>query len=548
MAQQPVNIGGAVNDNTGDPFRTAFTKLNANDTELYALQSQTINAAAIDFAGAGSNENKITAAIAAAVTAGAARVFVPAAMLPYDASLVSFDDSIQMVREGGSFDSYDIQAYGAAMDGVTDATVAIQAAIDAVCALGVTILGGLVYLPPGRAAISATLTVPQNKHVSFSGTGRNSALLWIGGNNDIMLHYVGGNAGPDCKAYVEKIGFVATGQTGIVAIASGSATVNFGMINFSVKQCTFQGVDIALETFTETDELVFEDNWLLAYYVAGVRATGGGSNSNFHIKHNHFQGGTAGTWALDHTGGANVEFEGNTVQSGSAGLCGVRLNTVGGFRFANTYFEVNSTFGATDGPMLALEGCTDGVIEINHSTGDTGNYPITIDATCDNIRIGPNNHGVSGGTPLAMINIASGATNIWIMGKQTVTGGSFLPYVGAVSMYAADEVVTTAKPVNHFNGNVNVASPDSADLFTIPPASAYLVYMKSASDSVYALAIANRTASGGAMIFAIKESSANLVFAPFGIRYVEGKAGKKRYPYSTALGAGGPRFKSGRPD
>lgn len=35
-AQQPVNVGTVGNDHTGDPLRTAYTKLNANDAELYA--------------------------------------------------------------------------------------------------------------------------------------------------------------------------------------------------------------------------------------------------------------------------------------------------------------------------------------------------------------------------------------------------------------------------------------------------------------------------------------------------------------------------------
>lgn len=34
-AQQPVNVGTTANDHTGDPARTAFIKLNANDAELY---------------------------------------------------------------------------------------------------------------------------------------------------------------------------------------------------------------------------------------------------------------------------------------------------------------------------------------------------------------------------------------------------------------------------------------------------------------------------------------------------------------------------------
>lgn len=37
MAQQLVNVGAAPNDDTGDPFRTAFIKLNENFTEVYTI-------------------------------------------------------------------------------------------------------------------------------------------------------------------------------------------------------------------------------------------------------------------------------------------------------------------------------------------------------------------------------------------------------------------------------------------------------------------------------------------------------------------------------
>lgn len=36
MAKQTINIGTVANDKTGDQLRTAFTKTNANFTELYA--------------------------------------------------------------------------------------------------------------------------------------------------------------------------------------------------------------------------------------------------------------------------------------------------------------------------------------------------------------------------------------------------------------------------------------------------------------------------------------------------------------------------------
>ena len=35
MAKQIINIGQSANDKSGDPLRTAFTKVNENFTELY---------------------------------------------------------------------------------------------------------------------------------------------------------------------------------------------------------------------------------------------------------------------------------------------------------------------------------------------------------------------------------------------------------------------------------------------------------------------------------------------------------------------------------
>lgn len=50
MPVTPVNVGSAPNDNTGDPLRTAFTKLNTNDQGL-----DTVAAAALTTAWAGTS-------------------------------------------------------------------------------------------------------------------------------------------------------------------------------------------------------------------------------------------------------------------------------------------------------------------------------------------------------------------------------------------------------------------------------------------------------------------------------------------------------------
>jgi len=39
MPQQVINIGGAANDGTGDPLRTAFDKINDNFSEIYATSA-----------------------------------------------------------------------------------------------------------------------------------------------------------------------------------------------------------------------------------------------------------------------------------------------------------------------------------------------------------------------------------------------------------------------------------------------------------------------------------------------------------------------------
>lgn len=48
MARQPINIGAAPNDGTGDTLRDAFDKINDNETELYALHEGDFHSAAAD--------------------------------------------------------------------------------------------------------------------------------------------------------------------------------------------------------------------------------------------------------------------------------------------------------------------------------------------------------------------------------------------------------------------------------------------------------------------------------------------------------------------
>lgn len=153
MAQLPINYGAAANDGTGTNWRTAFQRIQDNFTDIYALQSRIVNAGDVRFSGEATTEAKIQAAIDQAVTELATAVFVPAVLLPYDASLVTFNSTVRMVREGGDFSVFDVRAYGADATGVLDAGTAWNKARAAVPAAG-----GPMRVPFGTYKLTTAFT------------------------------------------------------------------------------------------------------------------------------------------------------------------------------------------------------------------------------------------------------------------------------------------------------------------------------------------------------------------------------------------------------
>lgn len=168
MARLPIPYGDFINDpNPANsvPIRTAWQRADDNFMDLYSSRSQIISAGDVRFAGEATTEAKITAAVAQAVIELATIVFIPANMLAYDPSLVTFDDSVRMVREGGDFSLYDVLAYGANRDGVVNTQLAIKEAMDAASANG----GGVVFAPQGTYRF-IELRIPAN--VTLRGAGR----------------------------------------------------------------------------------------------------------------------------------------------------------------------------------------------------------------------------------------------------------------------------------------------------------------------------------------------------------------------------------------
>lgn len=172
MAREIIRLGNADNDHANaDDIRDGGQKINDNFEDLYALQSQTVNAGDVRFQGGATTEARIQMAIDQAAAELAQRCFLPASMLGYDASQIVFNDDVQMVREGGDFSVYDILAYGAATDGTSNSEVAIQAACDAASAAG----GGLAHAPQGTFRF-ISIRIPAS--VTLRGAGQRVTVLW----------------------------------------------------------------------------------------------------------------------------------------------------------------------------------------------------------------------------------------------------------------------------------------------------------------------------------------------------------------------------------
>ncbi len=87
---------------------------------------------------------------------------------------------------------FNVKAYGATGNGVTDDRGAIMAAVSAARSAG----GGIIYFPPGTYAVASTLLLTNMSGLNFQGVGMategppastGSTILWKGGNNGIMM-------------------------------------------------------------------------------------------------------------------------------------------------------------------------------------------------------------------------------------------------------------------------------------------------------------------------------------------------------------------------
>lgn len=148
---------------------------------------------------------------------------------------------------GGTSPWADVRHFGAVGDGATDDSAAIQAAIDAVEALG----GGTVYFPFGNYLILTGLTV--NKPVLLAGAGRGDSAIVAASLASTRITYNGAVDGSAMIRFVHGTASTILYGGGVRdMLLEGSAragtavrlssTNNVHLDNLTIRRCTGRGV------------------------------------------------------------------------------------------------------------------------------------------------------------------------------------------------------------------------------------------------------------------------------------------------------------------
>lgn len=275
MAHTPVSIGTTANDGTGTPWRTAWERHESAIVSLEALQSKTINVGDERFAGEATTELRVQAAITAAAAELATIVFVPSFLVPYAASLVTFNDAIKMVWEGGAFDEFDWRAYGADSTGVLDATDAARAAL-----LGAFV--GRARCTPGGGIYTLSGQLTLKNRVQLCGFGRETTQLLASASfpADTPMVQIGETGFLAFGSRVENLALIGQGNADI-GVYSDSMQEQSGiqfvlMSNFNKK---------ALHLASKTAQAVKAQN----YFVRDVETTLSATSDSSAIAA-HFEG------------------------------------------------------------------------------------------------------------------------------------------------------------------------------------------------------------------------------------------------------------------
>jgi len=239
---------------------------------------------------------------------------------------------------------FNVRAYGAVGDGSTDDTAAIQAALDAAAADGVSgAEGGVCYVPPGDYKITSELNVP--KRVALIGAGHGgssitadsafdfstySAMIRLGRDNDAA-----GSGQYDGGCLVRDLLIDANNVTNSVCVYSDAVNENGGLIRVRMIGWVSKG---AVFNTGSTQKYALNFSLHDIYLVAGAGA--GASSIGVDITGNGGIRGIRGC-TVDIAGVTNI-------------LAGIELNNCGG-GYSEIHVE-DATHGIRIGNTTACNG------------------------------------------------------------------------------------------------------------------------------------------------------------------------------------------------
>lgn len=290
------------------------------------------------------DELKVQAAIGRAVSTGKKWVFIPSSMLPYDASLVTFNPAIQMVAEGGpAWNLFDVRAYGAFWDDATDDIDAVEA-----CIAAIPVSGGEVAFPAGAGRISRSLVRPGTPTgpVRFRGVGLPE--IAEDGIAPTTIRYTGTGAAvrvgtDDSGASLPQGQGFHLQDIKIDCIADADGILVDNVSGFTVSQVLVQGYGTGFSTKTGIKFTVVQtaalDGVRVFQFAVGIEHV----SSNFDITLNNCLVDFNDVNVLTGTtsGMASVRYNNCTLQRPTT-YC-VDVVRAGGLSFNNCYFESNGT-------------------------------------------------------------------------------------------------------------------------------------------------------------------------------------------------------------